>query len=71
MQRTFIRDLGHYKAGQTENWPRDTWKQMLVSTVAKKAGYKSIEDFSRPVDDVAQAGAKTVRASAGGLNDGR
>lgn len=63
MQRTFIKDLGKYKAGQTENWPRGTWEQMLQSTAAKKDRLKTIDDFSRPVDDVARAGAKAVRAS--------
>lgn len=64
MERTFIRDLGHYKAGQTENYPRGTWDQMLRSESARKAGFKTVEDFSRPVLDVAKAGAKTVRTAS-------
>lgn len=64
MERTFIRDLGHYKAGQTENYPRGTWAKMLDSQAAKKAGFKTVDDFSRPVDDVAKAGAKTVRTAS-------
>ena len=68
MLRRLTKDAGRFKAGVLHDWPLTVWH-----SVAKDAGFKSLEDFSTPqeMNAVLQnrnrgADVPRERAAAGG-----
>lgn len=47
MQRQFTKDAGvRFKEGDVRDYPRETW-----NTIRENLGCKSLDDFSRAVDE--------------------
>lgn len=60
MVREITKKAGRFGVGGVHDWPLSTWQQ-----VAKDAGFKSIEDFSKPA---AQAAVLAGPRGRGGAN---
>lgn len=69
MLRRLTKDAGRFKAGVLHDWPLTVWH-----SVAKDAGFKSLDEFSKPeeMNTVLQnrngGGKATARASRAGAH---
>jgi hypothetical protein len=60
MKRMFTSDIGHWKFGETHDWPITTWRG-----IGEPRGL-SLDDFSSPVSD-----AQNVRISVPNITETR